>query len=36
MANQATATTEIRQIASYQVKPEALDRCLAAIREFVA
>lgn len=26
----------IRQLASYQVRPEALDRCLAAIREFVA
>jgi quinol monooxygenase YgiN len=27
---------EIRQLARYQVRPEALDRCLAAIREFVA
>jgi quinol monooxygenase YgiN len=27
---------EIRQVARYQVRPEALDRCLAAIREFVA
>lgn len=26
----------IHQLASYQVRPEALDRCLAAIREFVA
>jgi quinol monooxygenase YgiN len=26
----------IRQIARYQVRPESLDRCLAAIREFVA
>ncbi len=26
----------IRQLASYQVRPDALDRCLAAIREFVA
>lgn len=29
-------TTEIRQLARYQVRPEALERCLAAIREFVA
>jgi quinol monooxygenase YgiN len=28
--------SEIRQIARYQVRPEALDRCLSAIREFVA
>jgi len=27
---------EIRQLARYQVRAEALDRCLAAIREFVA
>jgi quinol monooxygenase YgiN len=27
---------EIRQIARYQVRPEALERCLAAVREFVA
>ncbi len=27
---------EIRQLAHYQVKPEALERCLAAIHEFVA
>jgi quinol monooxygenase YgiN len=27
---------EIRQIARYQVRPEALQRCLAAIHEFVA
>ena len=26
----------IRQLARYQVRPEALERCLAAIREFVA
>ncbi len=31
-----TATQEIRQLARYQVRPEALDRCLAAIHEFVA
>ena len=27
---------EIRQLARYEVRPEALDRCLSAIREFVA
>jgi len=27
---------EIRQLARYQVRPEALDRCLAAIHTFVA
>lgn len=27
---------EIRQLAHYEVRPEALERCLAAIREFVA
>lgn len=27
---------EIRQLARYQVRPEALQRCLAAIHEFVA
>ncbi len=27
---------EIRQLARYQVRPEALDVCLAAIRQFVA
>ncbi len=28
--------SEIRQLARYQIRPEALDRVLAAIREFVA
>jgi quinol monooxygenase YgiN len=27
---------EIRQLARYEVRPEALERCLVAIREFVA
>ncbi|HTX90859.1 MAG TPA: antibiotic biosynthesis monooxygenase family protein [Anaerolineales bacterium] len=29
-------SAEIRQLARYQVRPEALERCLAAIHEFVA
>jgi quinol monooxygenase YgiN len=29
-------TTQIRQLARYEVRPEALDRCLAAIHEFVS
>jgi quinol monooxygenase YgiN len=29
-------THEIRQLARYQVRPDGLERCLAAIREFVA
>jgi len=31
-----TSTGEIRQVARYQVRPESLGRCLAAIQEFVA
>jgi len=27
---------EIRQLARYQVRPQALEKCIAAIREFVA
>lgn len=30
------AGQEIRQLARYEVRPEALDRCLAAIHDFVA
>jgi quinol monooxygenase YgiN len=29
-------TQEIHQLARYEVRPESLDRCLAAIHEFVA
>ena len=29
-------TSEIRELARYEVRPEALDECLAAIHEFVA
>jgi quinol monooxygenase YgiN len=31
-----SSAVEIRQLARYQVRPEALERCLAAIHEFVA
>jgi quinol monooxygenase YgiN len=36
MAKSESNGKEIRQLAHYQVHPEALERCLAAIREFVA
>jgi quinol monooxygenase YgiN len=36
MATAESSMGEIRQLARYQVRPEALDRCLAAIHEFVA
>ena len=35
MSPSADATNEIHQLARYQVRPESLDLCLAAIREFV-
>jgi len=36
MATPGNEGPEIRQLARYEVRPDALDRCLAAIREFVA
>jgi quinol monooxygenase YgiN len=36
MAKPINNTKEIRQLARYQVRPEALERVLAAIHEFVA
>src|ERR1700739_143499 len=36
MAKGPSKSAPIRQLARYEVRPEALERCLAAIREFVA
>jgi len=36
MAKSDATGAEIRQLARYEVRPNALPRCLAAIREFVA
>ena len=36
MAKPVNTSTAIRQLARHEVRPEALDRCLAAIHEFVS
>jgi quinol monooxygenase YgiN len=36
MTQPKAGSSEIRQLARYEVRPEALDRCIAAIHEFVA
>jgi quinol monooxygenase YgiN len=36
MSATSGTTAEIRQLARYEIRPEAMQRCLAAIHEFVA